>query len=78
MKVTVIPIVVEALGKVPKDRKNRLRGLEIRGRMETFQTIAVIKSAKSPRRVLDHEKICCRSDSGEKTLIRILRRVLET
>ena len=38
VKVTVIPIVVGALGTVPKSLKMKLRELEIRGRIDTIQT----------------------------------------
>ena len=40
MKVTVIPIVIGALGTVPKVFEERLKDLEIRGRIETLQTTA--------------------------------------
>ena len=36
MKVTVIPIVVDMLGTVPKSLENRLEELEIRERIETI------------------------------------------
>ena len=53
MKMTVIPIVVGALGTVPKGMEKRLGELEIRGRIEAIQTTAVLKSAKILRRVLE-------------------------
>ena len=40
---TVIPIVVGTLGMVPKGQENRLGELEIRGRIETIQTPALLK-----------------------------------
>ena len=40
MKVTVIPIIVGALGTVPKNLEKRLDEEEIRERIETIQTIA--------------------------------------
>ena len=43
MKVTVRPIVVCALGMVPKDLKKRLGELDIRGRIDTIQTTAPLK-----------------------------------
>ena len=52
MKVTVIPIVVGALGTVTKGLVKRPEDLEIRGRVETIQTIALLRSVyciiKSP------------------------------
>ena len=46
MKVTVIPIVISALGIIPED-------LEIRGQEETIQTTALLRSARILRRVVD-------------------------
>ena len=40
MKVAVIPIVIGALGTVTKGLLKGLEDLEIRGRVETIQTIA--------------------------------------
>ena len=45
-KVTVIPIVVEVLGMVNKGLENKLEEQEIRVRMATIQTIALLKSAR--------------------------------
>ena len=39
MKVTVIPVVVRALGIVPKNLEKRLDELEIRGRIKTTTKI---------------------------------------
>ena len=39
MKVTVIPIVIGALGTIPKGVVNRVEEIEIRGQVETIQTI---------------------------------------
>ena len=46
MKVTVMPIVTGALGTVPNVLEKRPTEVEIRGRIETIQTIAVLKSDK--------------------------------
>ena len=44
MKVTMTPIVVDALGTVvPKSLERNLEELEIRGRIETIQTTALLK-----------------------------------
>ena len=53
MKVTVIPIVIGALGTVTKGLLQGLEDLEITGRMETIQTTALLISAGIPRRVLE-------------------------
>ena len=46
MKVTVIPIVTGALGTVTKEFVVRLEDLEIRGRVETINTPALLRSAR--------------------------------
>ena len=46
IKVMVIPIVIGALGKVTKGWIERLEDLEIRGRVETIQTTALLRSAR--------------------------------
>ena len=53
MKVTVIPILVRALGAVTKVLERRLKQLEIRGRIETIQIIAFLRLARILRRVLE-------------------------
>ena len=53
MKVKVIPIVVGALGTVPKGLEKGLENLEIRGKLETIQTTALLQSARILRRVLE-------------------------
>ena len=51
MKVTVIPIVISAFGTVTKGLVKGLEDLEIRGRVETIQTTALLRSARILRRV---------------------------
>ena len=46
IKVTFIPIVIGALGTVTKGLVQELKDLEIRGWMETIQTIALLRSAR--------------------------------
>ena len=46
MKLTVMPIVLGALGSASEDLEKRLERLEIRGRIETILTIALLRSAK--------------------------------
>ena len=53
MKVTIIPIVIGALCKITKGLVQGLEVLEITGRMETIQTIVLLRSARILRRVLE-------------------------
>ena len=53
LKVTIIPIVIGALGTVPKGLVQGLEDLEITGRVETVQTTALLRSARILRRVLE-------------------------
>ena len=52
MKVTVIPIISDALGTVLKILVRGLEDLKIRGQVETIQSTALLRSARIPRRVL--------------------------
>ena len=63
IKVMIISIVIGALGTVTKGLIQGLEDLEIRGRMETIQTTALLRSARIQRRIL---KNCCHSDSRKK------------
>ena len=53
MKVKGIPIVVGALGTVPKGLEKGLENLEIRGRIDTIQNTALLQSTRILRRVLE-------------------------
>ena len=53
MKVTVIPIVIGALGRVTKRLVLGLEDLEIRERVETIQRVVLLRSAKIQRRILE-------------------------
>ena len=53
IKVTFMPIVIGALGTVAEWLLKGLEDLEIRGRMETIQTTALLRSARILRRVLE-------------------------
>ena len=54
MKMTVIPIVIGALGTVTKGSIQGLEDLEIRGQVETIQTIhPLLILARILRRVLE-------------------------
>ena len=53
MKVTVIPIVIGALGIIPKGLVKGLEVIEISGQVVTIQTTALSRSARIPRKVLE-------------------------
>ena len=53
MKMTVIPIVIIAHGTVTKGLVQGLEDLEISGRLLTIQTTALLRSAKTLKRVLE-------------------------
>ena len=53
MKVTIIPIVIGALGTVTKGLIKGLEDLKTRGRVETIQTTALLRSARILRKVLE-------------------------
>ena len=53
MKVTIVPIVTDALGTITKGLLKGLEDLEIGGRMETIQTTALLRTARILRRVLE-------------------------
>ena len=52
MKVTIVPIVISALGTITKGLSKGLEDLEIGGRTETIQTTALLRTARILRRVL--------------------------
>ena len=53
MKITVIPIVIGALGTVIKRLIKGQEDLEIRGRVETMQITTLLRSDRILRRVLE-------------------------
>ena len=53
IKVTIVPIVIGALGTVTKGLLKGLEDLEVGGRVETIQTRALLKTARILRRVLE-------------------------
>ena len=53
MKVTIVSIVIGALGTVTKGLLKGLEDLEIGGRVETIQTTALLRTARILRRVLE-------------------------
>ena len=53
MQVTIIPIVIDAFGKVTNGLLKGLEDLEVGGRVETIQTTALLRTARIQRRVLE-------------------------
>ena len=53
MKVTIIPIVISALGTVTKGLVQGQEVLKITGQVETIQTTALLRSARILKRVLE-------------------------
>ena len=53
MKVTIVPIVIGALGTITKGLLKGLEDLEIGGRVETIQTTAWLRMARILRWVLE-------------------------
>ena len=53
MKVTIVPIVIGALGTIIKGLLKGLEDLEVGGRVETIQTTALLRTARILRRVLE-------------------------
>ena len=51
--VTIVPIVIGALGTVTKGLLKCLEDLEIGGRVEIIQTTAMLRTARILKRVLD-------------------------
>ena len=53
LKVTIVPIVVGALGTVTNVLLKGLEDLEVGGRVKTIQTTALLRTARILRRVLE-------------------------
>ena len=53
MKVTIVPIVIGALGTITKGLLKSLGDLEVGRRVETIQTTALLRTARIVRRVLE-------------------------
>ena len=53
MKVTIVPIVIGALGTITKWLLKGLEELEVGGRVETIQMTALLRTARILRRVLE-------------------------
>ena len=52
MKVSVVPIVIGAFGTVTEGLLKGVEDLEVGGRVETIQMIALLKAARILRKVL--------------------------
>ena len=66
MKVTFIPIVIGAFGTVTKGLLKGLEDLEVGGRVETIQTIVLLRTARILKKVLEIEETCCHSNFNER------------
>ena len=53
MKVTIIPIMIGAFGTVTKGLLKGLEDLEVSGQVETIETMALLKTDRILRRVLE-------------------------
>ena len=53
MKVTIVPIVIGALGTITEGLLKGLGDLEVGGRVETIQTTCIAKNGQNPERVLE-------------------------
>ena len=53
MKVTIVPIVIGALGTVTKGLLKGLEDLEFGGRVDTIQTTALLRTTRILKRVLE-------------------------
>ena len=53
MKVTIVPILIGALGTVTKGLLKGREDLEVSGQVETIQTTALLRTARILRRVLE-------------------------
>ena len=51
MKVTIVPIVIGALGTITKGLLKGLEDLKVGGRVETMQTTALLKNGQNPETI---------------------------
>ena len=66
MKVTIVPIVISALGTITKGILKGLEDLEVGGRVETIQTTTLLRTARSWDESWRLEETCCHLNSSEK------------
>ena len=53
MRVTIVPIVIGAFGTITKGLLKDLEDLEVGGRVNSIQTITLLRTARILRRVLE-------------------------
>ena len=53
MQVTIVPIVIGALGTITKELLKGLENMEVGGRVETIQMTVLLRTARILRRVLE-------------------------
>ena len=67
MKVTILPIVIGALGTITKGLLKGLEDLEIGGRTETIQTDSTAKNGQNPETSPWRlEETCCHLNTSER------------
>ena len=66
MKETFTPIITCVLDTLTNGLIKGLEDSEIKERLETIETTALIRSARILRAVLEHEVTCCHSDFSER------------
>ena len=67
MKVTIIPIAISSFGIVTKGLLKGLEDIEVGGRVEIIQTIALLRTARILRRVLETWGDLLSLNSGDNT-----------
>ena len=67
MKVTIVPTVISAFGTITKELLKGLEDLEVGGRIETIQMIALLRTARIRDEPWRLEETCCHSSSCEKS-----------
>ena len=72
MKVTVVPIVIDALTTVTKGLVKAQKDLEIRVLVETIQTTALLRSAWILRRVLETWNADGKNSEGVRIIIEVV------
>ena len=66
MRVTIIPIMIDAFGTITKGLLKGLEDLEIRGWVETIQTTTLLRTARIQRESWRPEETCSHSNSSER------------
>ena len=69
MRVTVIPIVIDALGMISKGLIRGLEELEIEAQAIDYPNYSMIKIGQNTEKSSENlRRLCCYSDSTEKTI----------